>query len=254
MQRTRRLFALGLAAAAVVTASGTASAWSWSLGGERITGNGDIATEARDTGAFDGISVSGGFNVVVRQGTGHKVEVKADRNLLAVIETRVVDGGKGRTLQIEPKKGTNIQTSTTPSFVIELPSLRAIAVAGSGTVKVEPMKTGSVDAAIAGSGDIRFANLEADKLAMKVSGSGDIVAAGRCAQASVSIAGSGDVKAADLVAEEVKVSIAGSGDAVVNATRKLNVSIAGSGDVKYAGSPEISSSIAGSGKVRRIGQ
>lgn len=248
MNTSRRLFALGLVAATVAT--GSAQAWSW--GGERVAGNGDIATEARDTGSFDGIAVSGGFNVVVRQGTVHKVEVKADRNLLPVIETRVVDGGKGRTLQIEPKKGVNIQTATTPSFVIELPSLRAISVAGSGTVKVEAMKTGGVDAAIAGSGDIRFANLEADKLAMKVSGSGDIVAAGRCANASVSIAGSGDVKAADLVAEEVKVSIAGSGDAVVNATKKLHVSIAGSGDVKYAGSPEITSSIAGSGKVRRL--
>lgn len=254
MNTSRRLVAVGLVTAAVLGASGSAGAWSWSLGGERVTGNGDIATESRDTGSFDGIAVAGGFNVVVRQGTGHKVEVKADRNLLPVIETRVVDGGKGRTLQIEPKKGINIQSGTTPSFVIELPSLRAVSVAGSGTVKVEPMKAGGVDASIAGSGDIRFAGLEAEKLSMKVSGSGDIVAAGRCANASVSIAGSGDVKAAELVAEEVKVNIAGSGDAAVNATKKLNVSIAGSGDVRYAGSPQISSSIAGSGKVRRIGE
>ncbi|MDG0853131.1 DUF2807 domain-containing protein [Pelomonas puraquae] len=250
MNTTRRLFALGLVAATV--ASGTAQAWSWS--NERVSGNGDIATEARDTGSFDGVSVSGSFNVIVRQGSATKVEVKADRNLLPLIETRVVDGGKGRTLQIEPKKGYNLSASTTPSFVIELPSLRAVAVAGSGNIKVEAMKTGGVEAAIAGSGDIRFANLEAEKLAMKVSGSGDIVAVGRCGYASVSIAGSGDVKAAELLADEVKVSIAGSGDAQVNASKKLNVSIAGSGDVKYAGSPEISSSIAGSGKVRRLGQ
>lgn len=249
MNTTRRLFALGIVAAAV--AGGPAQAWNWSSG-ERVSGNGDIATEARDTGAFDAVSLTGGFNVVIRQGQGNKVEVKADRNLLTYIETRVVDGGKGRTLEIGPKKGFNIATSSNPSLTLEMPALRAVAVAGSGTVKVEAMKTGGVDAAIAGSGDIRFANLDAERLGMKVSGSGDIVAAGRCASASVSIAGSGDVKAADLVAEDVKVSIAGSGDAQVHATRKLNVSIAGSGDVRYAGSPEISSSIAGSGKVRRI--
>lgn len=250
MNTSRRLFALGLVAAAVF--SGPAQAWSWSISSERVNGNGDIATEARDTGAFDGVALSGGFNVVIRQGSGHKVELKADRNLLALIETRVIDGSRGRTLEIAPKKGVNVNSSTNPSLTIEMPSLRAISVAGSGTVKVEAMKTGGVDAAIAGSGDIRFAGLEAERLGMKVSGSGDIVAAGRCGSASVSIAGSGDVKAADLVAEEVKVSIAGSGDAQVNASRKLSVSIAGSGDVKYAGSPEISSSIAGSGKVRRI--
>ncbi len=252
MNNSRRLFALGLIAAAA--ASGTAQAWSWSSNSERINGNGDIATEARDTGAFDGVATAGGFNIVIRQGSGNKVEVKADRNLLPYIETRVVDSGKGRTLQVEPKKGFSINTSTNPSLTIEMPALRAVSVAGSGTVKVEAMKTAGVDAAIAGSGDIRFANLEAERLGMKVSGSGDIVAAGRCNSANVSIAGSGDVKAADLVTEEVKVTIAGSGDAQVNATKKLHVSIAGSGDVKYAGTPEITSSIAGSGKVRKIGQ
>lgn len=251
MNSPRRLFALGLVAATVF--SGSAQAWSWTINSERVTGNGDIATEARDTGAFDGVSLTGGFNVVIRQGSGNKVEVKADRNLLPLIETRVVDGSKGRTLEISPKKGVNVHSSNNPSFTIEMPALRSISVAGSGTVKVEAMKTGGVDASIAGSGDIRFTGLDAERLGMKVSGSGDIVAAGRCGNATVSIAGSGDVKAADLVAEEVKVSIAGSGDAQVNATRKLHVSIAGSGDVKYAGSPEISSSIAGSGKVRRIG-
>ncbi len=251
MNTSRRLFTLGLVAAATVC--GTAQAWSWSSNSERINGNGDIATEARDTGAFDGVATAGGFNVVIRQGTGNKVEVKADRNLLPYIETRVVDGGKGRTLQVEPKKGYSINSSTNPSLTIEMPALRSVSVAGSGTIKVEAMKTAGVDASIAGSGDIRFAGLEAERLGMKVSGSGDIVAAGRCANAQVTIAGSGDVKAVDLVAEEVKVSIAGSGDAQVNATKRLNVTIAGSGDVKYAGSPEISSNVAGSGKVRRIG-
>ena len=248
MNTSRRLFALGLVAASLC---GTAQAWSWSTG-ERVSGNGDIATEARDTGAFDAVALSGGFNVVIRQGSGNKVEVKADRNLLPYIETRVVDGSKGRTLQIAPRKNTNLSTSTNPSFVIEMPALRAVSVAGSGKIQVEAMKTGGVDADIAGSGDIRFAQLDAERLGMRVSGSGDIVAAGRCNNAHVSIAGSGDVRAADLAAEEVKVSIAGSGDAQVNATKRLNVSIAGSGDVKYAGSPEISSSIAGSGKVRRL--
>lgn len=247
-----RLGALSFVAAAAF--AGTAQAWSWSSNSERINGNGDIATEARDTGAFDGVATAGGFNIVIRQGTGTKVEVKADRNLLPYIVTRVVDGGKGRTLQVEPKKGYSINTSTNPSLTIEMPSLRAVSVAGSGTIKVEAMKTAGVDAAIEGSGDIRFAGLDTERLGMKVSGSGDIVAAGRCGSANVSIAGSGDVKAADLVAEDVKVTIAGSGDAQVNVTKKLHVSIAGSGDVKYAGSPEITSSIVGSGKVRKIGQ
>lgn len=247
MNATRRLFALGLMTTAALCT--TAEAWSWSWNkGERITGNGDLTIEPRDPGAFDSVSLAGGFNVVIRQGAGNKVEVKADRNLLPYIETRL----SGRTLEIAPKRGYHFSTSNNPNITLEMPALKGVAVAGSGKVQVEPMKTGGVNVDIAGSGDVRFANLDAERLAMKVSGSGDIVAVGRASTASVSIAGSGNVRAAELAAEEAKVSIAGSGDAQVNASKKLNVSIAGSGDVKYAGSPEISSSIAGSGKVRRI--
>ncbi|RZJ08856.1 MAG: DUF2807 domain-containing protein [Rubrivivax sp.] len=249
MTPTRRLFALGLLATAALCS--TAQGWSWSKG-ERITGNGDLAVEARDAGAFDSVALAGGFNVVIRQGNGNKVEVKADRNLLPYIETRIVDGSRGRTLEIGPKRGYHFSTSHNPNIMLEMPALKGVSVAGSGKVQVEAMKTGGVSVEIAGSGDVRFANLDAERLAMKVSGSGDIVAVGRAGTASVSIAGSGDVRAAELAAEEVKVSIAGSGDAQVNASRKLNVSIAGSGDVRYSGSPEISSSVAGSGKVRRI--
>lgn len=249
MNTSRRVLALGLVTAAFVAAS-PAGAWGW--GQERVKGNGDLATETRTPGAFDGVATAGGFNVVIRPGSGTRVELKADRNLLPYIETEVHDGAKGRTLQIRPKKGVDIQASTTPSLVIEMPALRAVSVAGSGSIQVEPLKTGSVDAAIAGSGGIRFAGLDAERLGMKVSGSGDIVAAGRAGAASVTIAGSGNVRAAELLADEVKVSIAGSGDAQVAAAKRLNVSIAGSGDVKYVGAPEINSSIAGSGKVRRL--
>ncbi|MFT7721367.1 MAG: head GIN domain-containing protein [Roseateles sp.] len=251
---SRRLFsaaALAGLAGAVLVVCGPAQAWGW-RSGERVSGNGDLATEARDTGAFDAVTLSGGFNVVIRQGASHKVEVRADRNLLPYLETRVVEGGKGRTLEIAPRRGVSLSPSSHPSFTLEMPALRAVAVAGSGTVKVEAMKVAGVDAAIAGSGDIRFANLDAERLGMKVAGSGDIVAAGRCGATTVSISGSGDVKAADLAAADVKVSIAGSGGAQVQASRTLKVSIAGSGDVRYAGSPEVSSSVAGSGTVRRI--
>ena len=245
---------LAIVAALGLAAITSTQAWSLNFGrGERISGSGEMATENRDVGAFDGVSLSGSFKVLVRQGSGNKVELKADRNLLPYIETRVVEGGKGRTLEIAPKRGVSFSSSTTPQLVLELPQLRTLAIAGSGDVKVETMKTPSVEASIAGSGNIQFIDLNSDSLSLKVSGSGDVTAAGRTGALNVSVAGSGDVKARALEAGEVKVSIAGSGDAQVHASRTLKVSIAGSGDVGYVGSPEISSSVAGNGKVRRLG-
>jgi hypothetical protein len=254
MQNNRRFFAIALTALAALAVAGPAQAWSWNFGsGERINGSGEIASEVRDVGAFDGIANSGGFKVLVRQSSGNRIELKADNNLLPYIETKVVDGSKGRVLEIAPKRGYNLNASVTPQLVIEMPQLRSISIAGSGDVRVEAMKTPSVDASISGSGNIAFDKIDSERLALKVSGSGDVSAAGRTGQLTVSVSGSGDVKTRALEADEVKVSIAGSGDAKVQANKKLQVSIAGSGDVSYAGSPEISMSVAGSGKVKKLG-
>lgn len=250
---TRRFFAVTLLGSAALLSTGAAQAWSWNWGsGERVTGEGEVASERRDVSGYDAVALEGSFKVQIRQGSGHKLELRAERNLLPYIETRVVDGSKGRTLEIGPKKGTSFSTSTTPELSISMAQLRSLSVAGSGHIKVDAMKTGAVEASVAGSGDIQFSDLSSEKLGLRVAGSGDIVARGKTGQLNVSISGSGDVKATETVAEEVKISIAGSGDAKVNAVKKLNVSIAGSGDVAYVGSPEISSSVAGSGKVRRI--
>ena len=250
MTLNRRFFAL--AATSFVIAS-SAQAWSWSFGsGERVNGSGEIASETRDVGSFDAVALSGGFKVIVRQNSKTSLELKADKNLLALIETKVVEGSKGRTLEISPKRGVNLAATVTPVITLDMAQLRALSIAGSGDVRVEAMKTASVDASIAGSGGIHFTDLDSDRLGVKVVGSGDITATGRVDKLDVSVAGSGDVKLRGLAAQDVKVSITGSGDAQVQALKTLKVSVSGSGDVGYVGSPEISMSVAGSGKVRKL--
>ena len=124
----RRFFILAAASLAV---AGSAQAWSFSFGkGERVTGSGESATEIRELGAFDGISLAGGFKVLVRQGSSGKVELKADKNLLSYIETKVVEGSKGRTLEIAPKRGFSLNYSTAPQLTLEVAQLRLISIAG----------------------------------------------------------------------------------------------------------------------------
>lgn len=251
---TRRLALACLALGGLAFFQPVAQAWSWNFGsGERVQGSGEIVSEARSPGSFDGVSLSGSFKVLVRQAGSEAVEIKADKNLLPLIETRVVENGKGRILEISAKRGYQLQPSKTPMITLEMAVLRQLAIAGSGDIKVETMKTPQLDASVAGSGDIVFNDLQSERLGIKVSGSGDVQAAGRANSLTVAIAGSGDVKAQNLVADEVKVSIAGSGDARVHANKTLKVSIAGSGDVRYNGAPNIESSVAGSGSVRKLG-
>jgi len=246
---TRRL-ALSLTAASLVCAVNLAHAWPWSA--ERVEGSGQITAEQRDLGAFDGVSLSGDYKVTVRQAAGNHVEIKADNNLLPYIETRIVDKGNGRTLEIGTKRGYSLRSTSTPQITLDMPTLRALSISGSGDIKVGPIKGGDVGVSIAGSGDLVFDQLQADVLSLSVSGSGDFKATGRTSQFKISVSGSGDIKAPDFAADDVKISIAGSGGAVIRAAKTLHVSVAGDGDVAYHGAPVVSSSIAGSARIKKL--
>lgn len=245
-----RRFALVTLLGAGLAVAGGAQAWTWNFGkGERVQGTGDVVSENRNPGSFDGIALSGNFKLRVRQASANAVELKANRNLLPYIETEL----NGSTLEVRPKKGYHLSSERPILLVVDMVVLKKVAIGGSGDVQVEAMKTPQLDVSIGGSGDVSFAQLYSEQATFSVAGSGNVEAKGRVNSLRVSVAGSGDVKTTELLADEVRVSIAGSGDARVQATKQLKVSIAGSGDVRYVGSPEVSSSVAGSGSVRKLG-
>lgn len=251
MTFARRFFLSSVAAAALV-GSAAAVAWTFQTGeGTAVRGDGQIKREARSLSGFDAIAVSGGVELKVRQANATKVELEADGNLLPYVETLVVDGAKGRTLEVRVKKGYTVQSRQSLRVEVDLPQLRALAVAGSGTAEVQPFKSEALKISVAGSGTVKAPQLDTGAVHMSVAGTGDIVVGGRAREAQISVAGKGDVAAEQLAAEAVKVSIAGSGDVSVQAIKTLKVSIAGSGDVVYTGSPEVTQSIAGSGSVSR---
>jgi hypothetical protein len=219
--------------------------------GERVTGSGTAATESRTVSGFQAIALRSSMKLVLRQGSREGIELRADNNLLPLIETRVVDRNGMPTLEIAARKGVSLSPKLPIVATIDLVTLRALAITGSGEVVAEALKTAGLALAITGSGDVRLKQLAADEVSAKISGSGDIELAGRTAKLSISISGSGDVNTRQLEADDVSVSVAGSGDANVNARKTLSVSIAGVGDVKYSGDAVVKSSIAGRGHVTK---
>jgi hypothetical protein len=200
---------------------------------------------------FQSIALKTSAKLVLRQGSREGIELRADDNILPLIETRVVDGAGGPTLEIRSRDGASYSTKTTPVVTIDLIKLSGLSVSGSGDVSGDGLKSPALKIAISGAGDIRLSKLVVDDLGIKVSGSGDIRFNGRAGKLGIAIAGSGDVDTAGLEADDVSVSISGSGDASVNARKTLAVSIAGSGDVVYVGDAVPRTSIAGSGTVKR---
>src|SRR5580765_1612135 len=220
-------------------------------GGARVTGSGRLASENRAVAGFQAIALRASMKLVLRQGPREGIELRADDNILSLIETVVVERGGVPTLEIAAKKGTNFSTGNPIVATIDLVTLRALSISGSGDVVGDGLKTPGLSVAISGSGNVRLKQLVADEVSARVSGSGDIEFSGRTAKLGVSISGSGDVKTRGLEADDVSVSVAGSGDADVTARRTLTVSIAGVGNVKYSGDATVKSSIAGRGNVTK---
>lgn len=236
---------LGLALLAAASCVGCARA-------ATITGSGRAATETRSVSGFQAISMRGDIDVIVRQGSSEGVQVRADDNLLPLVQTVVEGSGDARTLRIRYKPGESLRAKTPVVVTVDVVKLSALASSGSGDVSIGALKTPALALSLAGSSDARLQQLETEQLSIHIAGSGDVRAGGRAAKLDISIAGSGDVQAHELAAGDVSVAIAGSGDARVTAQKTLGVAIAGSGGVEYGGAATLAqSSIVGSGTVRK---
>ncbi|HEY0856469.1 MAG TPA: head GIN domain-containing protein [Albitalea sp.] len=230
--------------------AGEGSRWD-RAGGASVAGSGHAASERRSVAPFKAVALTGSMTLVLRQAAREAVEVRADGNLLPLIETTVVERKGVPTLEIGARRGASFSTRQPIVVSVDVVELKALSLSGSGDAVAQGLKVGELQVRIAGSGDLRLQQLSADSLVLKVAGGGDVTASGRTGTLGISIAGSGDVAARELEAEEVSVSIAGSGDASVNARATLRVAIAGSGDVAYSGNPTVKTSIVGSGDVKK---
>jgi Putative auto-transporter adhesin, head GIN domain len=219
---------------------------------DTVVGSGKLQTETRAIGGFQAVAMRGSMNLVLRQGAGESVEVRADHNLLPLIETRVVTRAGLPTLEIDSKSGTSYTTRSELTVTVDVITLKALTLAGSGNTSCARLKTERLQATLDGSGSLEFGRLDADVLNLRLSGSGGVQAAGNAARIELAVNGSASADLRGLQADTIDVRIAGSGDASVHARRKLTVAISGSGNLQYSGEPVVKRSISGSGSIERF--
>ena len=234
-----------LAAAALLLAGNLNAQW-----GKRIKGSGNVVTEERSVGTYDGVSLSGWFDVELVAGPEGRLTLKGEDNLLEHLETEVKNG----VLQIRPEKGYNLDPSSWKGggIVVTVPveSIDQVSMSGSGDIVGKTrIKSQSFQTSMSGSGDISL-EVEVDDMKVALSGSGDIALSGTARQVEIRVSGSGDVKAFELQAREVDAVVAGSADIRVTATESLTARVSGSGDIHYRGNPaRLDAKTSGSGDI-----
>jgi hypothetical protein len=248
MQMHRFLLTAAFCTAAVFLSPAAHAGW---FDGDRVQGSGHVASETRNVTGYSAIKLTSGIKVVVRQSGHEGVELRADDNVLPLVETNVVTSGGQKTLELGYRKGASLYTRNDVVAVVDVNTLKRIVITGAGDVSSDALNAPSLALEVSGSGDIQLRKLQSDELDIQIAGSGDVRVAGRAAKLAISIAGSGGVEGMELDTDAADVSISGSGNAKVNARKDLKVSIAGSGDVVYRGDAQLRSRIAGTGSVTK---
>ena len=217
-------------------------------GSKKVKGNGNMTTETRNTGEYDGVKCAGSMDYILVAGTEGKIKLEGESNLLEHIITEI----KGNDLIIKVEKGVNLSPSWNKTIKVTIPfkDISSVSLAGSGDLWNEDKITASdFNVSLAGSGDM-ILNIEATSVEGSLAGSGDITLKGNTNNLSLRLAGSGDIHAFGLQSNHTEASIAGSGDIEVVSNQSLKARVSGSGDIEYKGKPsKEDTKVSGSGSI-----
>lgn len=195
---------------------------------------------------FDRITLAGPDNLTFVTEGKHAVSATGDAKALENLQYKVRDGE----LRIRRKSSNwSFGDSGEAMIAVNAPALRALAVAGSGSAKVDRMEGDTIKLAIAGSGNANIAKVTAKNLEGSIAGSGSLRLAGNAESSDISIAGSGSVLGENFNSESVEISIAGSGDVAMASDGTVDASLMGSGDVRIKGTAKCKSTTMGSGSI-----
>lgn len=225
----------------------TASHAQW-WGNKKIKGNGNLTTETRNTGDYDGIKCGGSMDYILVAGTEGKIKIEGESNLLEYIVTEV----KGGDLIIKVEKGINLSPSWNKTIKVTIPfkDISSVSLAGAGDLwNEDKISASDFSVSLAGSGDMTL-NIDATSVDGSLAGSGDITLKGKTENVKLRLAGSGDIHAFGLQSNHTEASIAGSGDIEVVSNQSIKARVSGSGDIEYKGNPsKEDTKVSGSGKI-----
>ncbi len=200
---------------------------------ESIWGDGNVVSEERSVGDFDGLKVSSGIDVLIKQGPEVSLLLEADENLHEVIKTEVIDN----TLKIYTSK--NIRKAKSRKVYLVYKELNSIRISSSGDVRGEnTLQTESLKISLSSAGDLEL-DLQAEKVDCNISSSGDARLSGHTDYLEADLSSAGDLHAYELIAKKCRVNCSSAGDAKVYATEEFDLRSSSAGDICYKGEGRI---------------
>ncbi len=197
-----------------------------------VYGNGHVSKQERQAGRFDGLRVSSGIDIYLKQTDNESIAVETDENLQEYIKTEIKDG------ILNVYTDANIREAEMKRVYVTMKDISSLKTSSAGDIIGEtPVKTGNLKLSASSAGDIKL-EVYADRIDADISSSGEMTLSGKTDVLDVSLSSAGDLNAYGLEVREADVSASSAGDADINVSEKLTARASSAGDINYRGNPK----------------
>lgn len=199
---------------------------------QTVRGDGNVVKKERTTVSFDGIRVSTGIDVYLRQGNKESITVEADENLHEYIITEV----KGGTLHVY--SDANIREAKMKRVYVTIREVSSLKTSSAGDIIGEtPLNGTDIELGASSAGNIRL-EVYAKSLDVNISSSGDISLSGEAETLNADLSSAGNLEAYNMKVKEANVSASSAGDARISVSEKIIARASSAGDISYRGDPK----------------
>lgn len=218
--------------------------------GHCVNGSGPVISEVREIEDFTGVVNSASFDLIVTRSDNYSVEVRAQENLLPIIDTYI----SGNTLIIEIENGMCLKSNANVEVHVAMPETELLRLTGSGRVFADVLVSTEVEVSNSGSGYMEIDSVMTETLDLGNSGSGHISILGSYANIVDAVqSGSGSILCGTLfgaVDLDIRHSSSGQVSALLLDGVELDVLLSGSGRVQLSGDAEVAEySLNSSGRI-----
>ena len=194
---------------------------------EGLTGSGNIISQTRNAGTFDGIQIVNFARIFITQDTLESLRIEADDNIVDNVITVVQDGILKVGLE------DNSYNNITLNIHVSMKKIKHLESRGAGYL-------------------VTTNTISADTIVCIIRGAGTMILTGTAVYESIEIEGAGSVNNFGLAVLNCSASISGAGRIEVNVSGQLNAKISGTGTIIYDGNPlSVNRVIAGVGSIQQ---
>lgn len=216
--------------------------------GERIQGNGNVATREENVGSFNSLDVGGAIEVHIRQDQTPSVKIETDENLMEFLEVFT----EGNTLVIRTRQGYNLDPSKGVVAYVSAPAYKNIEVSGASKLVGENTISGNGELNISASGASKITmEVDGQKLTGDASGASTVILKGQVSNIDVEASGASHINGYDLVTDDAIIGVSGASSAKITANKTLKADASGASSIRYKGNANVNQSTSGASSVSR---